>query len=64
MDETGFDGRAGHLVTITSQSQNDYVTDLIEDDTRTWIGLSDQVTDGTYEWETGEPFEYSNLDSG
>ena len=64
MEGTGFDGRAGHLVTITSQSENDFVTDLIEDDTRTWIGLSDQVTEGTYEWVTGEPFDYSNWASG
>ena len=58
------DGIRGHLVTITSQSENDFVASLSDDDFRPWIGLYDRNADGGYKWVTGEPFEYSNWSPG
>ncbi len=56
----------GHLVTITSQLENDFVTEIIEHVSiqRVWLGLyqPDPMSPPAEDWEwvTGEPFEYSN----
>ncbi len=55
-----FSGLNGHLATITSQSENNFVAGLSQNDFRAWIGLSDVTTEGNYEWITDEPFSYSN----
>ena len=57
-------GLHGHLVTITSASENDLVANLSQDDFRPWIGLSDESTEGTYTWVTGEPFSDANWSPG
>ncbi|QMU54491.1 MAG: hypothetical protein GKS07_06095 [Nitrosopumilus sp.] len=62
--ESVYNGIYGHLVTITSQSENDFVASLSDDDFRPWIGLTDSWTEGEYKWVTGEPFEYSNWSPG
>ncbi len=59
-----FDGKRGHLATITSQSENDFLTGLIPDNSHPWIGLTDETTEGTYQWVTGETFDYSNWNTG
>jgi parallel beta-helix repeat protein len=51
----------GHLVTIGSASENDFVENLadpIDDDV--WIGLTDEANEGYWEWVTGEPLTYTN----
>ena len=52
----------GHLATITSQEEQDAIEELIADSTkhRYWLGASDEVTEGTWEWVTGESFVYKN----
>lgn len=55
----------GHLATITSQEEQDFISSLSGDETligkwSVWIGLSDLEETGTWKWVTGEPFEYSN----
>ncbi len=57
-------GMWGHLVTITSQSENDFVANLVPNDARVWIGLTDEDTEGVYKWVNGEPFSYSNWNTG
>ncbi len=56
----------GHLVTITSKSENDFVTEIINQTAirRVWLGLyqPDPMSPPAegWEWVSGEPFEYEN----
>ena len=60
-----FNGINGHLVTITSASENTFVDNLVGNHNfKLWIGLSDEITEGTYQWVTGEPLAYTNWITG
>lgn len=63
-------GVNGHLVTITSQEEQDFVMSLYErsglpfsrNNTlqwQAWIGLSDLFQEGVFQWVTGEPYVYN-----
>lgn len=57
----------GHLVTITSQDEQDFVQSLPEalgKGHRFWIGLSQDAPDSPWQWVTGERLEYSNWARG
>lgn len=41
-------GNAGHLVTITSQAENDFITNLISNNI--WVGANDEAQEGTWQW--------------
>lgn len=64
-------GSNGHLVTITSFDEDEFLRTTFEDEIQirdfptlpgdfVWIGLSDQTTEGNYQWITGESFSYTN----
>lgn len=64
-----------YLATITSVGENDFVFGLISDSPEFWVvagtvywgpwlGGSDEVTEGTWEWITGEPWVYENWGAG
>jgi hypothetical protein len=55
--------RRGHLVTTTEAAELALV-DGITGATATWIGLNDVMTEGTYTWETGEPFAFTAWGTG
>ena len=62
-----FRGVTGHLVTITSAFENALVGSFrgaTLNDLRGWIGLTDEVTEGTFQWITGEPLTYTNWNIG
>jgi hypothetical protein len=55
----------GHLVTISSQAENDWVWRTFGGpDHSLWIGLSDLAEEGTWVWTNGEPVTYTNWDVG
>ncbi|BCG65477.1 MAG: hypothetical protein methR_P3316 [Methyloprofundus sp.] len=55
-------GNSGYLVTILSQEEQDFVKSLA-DRSRAWIGASDNLTEGIWEWmdgpEAGQELIYS-----
>lgn len=56
----------GHLATITSQEENDYIYKVVRDAgyTSAYFGLTDVDTEGTWKWITGEPLSYQNWHKG
>ncbi len=47
-----------HLVTITSQEENDFVSQMVGDQDR-WIGLRKPQAGEPFSWITGEPLSYT-----
>ena len=58
---TNCSNMGGHLVTVTSSSENSFIYGLWPSG---WIGLTDEVTEGTWKWVTGETYSYSSWNSG
>lgn len=55
----------GHLTTIRSQAENDWLlSTFVTDDDLPWIGYTDQDVEGTFEWTSGEPVVYENWRAG
>jgi hypothetical protein len=50
-----------HLATIEDAAENNFVLSMIEGDT--YIGLSDTVTEGTFEWVDGSSLAYTDWDT-
>src|SRR5262245_18757143 len=55
----------GHLVTINDTAENAWiVSTLTVSGQRYWIGARDDATEGTFVWESGEPWSYTQWSSG
>lgn len=55
----------GHLVVITSEAEQSAVEDMLDDSVSGYyIGATDETTEGTWKWVTGEPFSYTNWSTG
>lgn len=56
----------GHLVTITSATENDTVLSISNrsSEGHQWIGFNDIALEGTWVWVTGETVTYTNWQSG
>lgn len=60
------ESRGGHLATLTSQEENNYVYQQMVDAgyESAYFGLTDVDTEGTWKWITGEPSSYQNWHNG
>jgi hypothetical protein len=61
--KTKAEALGGHLVTITSKEENDFIVEKVLKDLEpggamAWIGAWRATADGPWEWSTGEPFQY------
>ena len=56
--ELSHNGFIGQLAVITTQDENDFITDLLPDESSAWIGL--KASDGYFKWINEETFDYSN----
>ncbi len=56
----------GHLATITSQEEQDFILTLVNWGSLTsyWLGATDEEQTGIWSWITEEAFEYENWDEG
>ncbi|MEI6679114.1 MAG: lectin-like protein [Mariniphaga sp.] len=53
----------GHLATVSNAAENTFLTNLAGVNT-VWIGFTDQATEGTFRWVTGETVSYTNWNAG
>jgi len=59
-----FNDHVGHLATVTSAEEHRVIVEHLlskigELDSKVWIGLSDELTEGEFTWVTGELFSFS-----
>lgn len=54
----------GHLVTITSDPERDFINNNMYKNSAFWIGASDVAVNGRFNWVTGEKWGYQNFATG
>jgi hypothetical protein len=63
--QTHCEGLQGHLATLTSQGENDFVFQNVgQQGINIWLGGTDQISEGNWEWVTGETWSYANWSPG
>jgi hypothetical protein len=60
------DRLGGYLVTITSEEEENFISDKIlrHSGKDIWAGATDKDVEGDWKWNTGEPFDYANWYTG
>lgn len=52
-----------HLVAITSPEENNFLTNVLPDSGSFWIGFTDEINEGLWQWVTEEEVTYFNWDT-
>lgn len=63
-ESQSYQGLQGHLATITSSEENAFISDNIANGDYLILGATDKVSEGIWQWVTGEAFSYSNWSGG
>lgn len=60
------ESKGGHLATITSKGENDFVKNLVIEKNigYVWLGATDEKKEGTWKWVTGEKFKFTDWNDG
>jgi len=56
------EARGGHLVAISSKEENNFIRNLAGSQ-NIWIGLTDEIYEGSWQWVNGGNLTYTNWDS-
>lgn len=54
----------GHLATITSKAESDFIQSFANEERSYWIGGTDDGSEGIWHWVTGEAFTFTNWNAG
>lgn len=54
----------GNLVTVNDAAENNWLKQTFGTTTEYWIGFTDQATEGSYVWISGEPVTYTDWGTG
>lgn len=54
----------GHLATVSSEKENEFLYGNFATDHAVWLGATDEHEEGQWRWITGEPFQYTNWFAG
>ncbi len=63
-DALSYKGLDGHLATVTSLDEWNFIKTLSQYGGNLWLGGTDSATEGTWEWVTGEAFNFTVWASG
>jgi len=55
--------QGGYLASINDAAENAWIQAQMASNAAVWIGLTDEVTEGTFLWESGEPFSFDSWNS-
>jgi hypothetical protein len=54
----------GYLAAVNDSAENAWIASQLAGGNPVWIGLSDEITEGTFLWDSGEPYGYSSWSPG
>ena len=57
-------GVGGNLVSIDNAAENQFLVDTFGGSESLWIGLTDETTEGTFNWASGDDVTYTNWNNG
>ncbi len=50
----------GYLAAVNDAAENDWIQSNLASNLQVWLGLSDEVTEGVWLWDSGEPFTFDS----